>query len=84
MREGLLWFDDDPRRSIDDKIALAAARYQKKFGAAPDMCYVNSALIEREALVGAVQVRSLATIRPNHFWIGREETTVVIGETSPN
>ncbi|HLF27197.1 MAG TPA: hypothetical protein VJG32_12750 [Anaerolineae bacterium] len=41
MREGLLWFDDDPRRRIDEKVQQAAARYRQKFGVTPDVCYVN-------------------------------------------
>jgi hypothetical protein len=47
MREGLLWFDDDPRRRLKEKILQAAARYQRKFGAAPDVCYVSAQTFEQ-------------------------------------
>jgi len=72
MREGLLWFDDDPRRHIDEKVRLAAARYRQKFGVAPDVCYVNRRMIDRAELrIGDVRVVPVSTVLPNHFWVGR-------------
>jgi hypothetical protein len=72
MREGLLWFDDDPRRAIEDKVRQAAARYRQKFGAAPDVCYVNDRAIDRaEVRVGDLRVMPASTVLPHHFWIGR-------------
>ncbi|MBU0704291.1 MAG: hypothetical protein KKC18_10550 [Chloroflexi bacterium] len=41
MKEGLLWYDDDPGREMAEKIGRAARRYRQKFGAAPDICYVH-------------------------------------------
>jgi len=72
MREGLLWFDDDPRRRIDEKVRLAAARYRQKFGVAPDVCYVNQRMVDRAELrIGDVRVVPVSTVLPNHFWVGR-------------
>jgi hypothetical protein len=41
MQEALLWKDFDPKRSLADKIARAAARYRTKFGVRPNLCYIN-------------------------------------------
>lgn len=72
MKEGLLWFDDDPRRKIDEKVQQAAARYLQKFGIAPDVCYVNDQSIDRsEVRVGSLRVLPASMVRPHHFWIGR-------------
>lgn len=72
MREGLLWFDDDPRRHIAEKVQLAAARYRQKFGVAPDVCYVNQRMVDRAELrIGDVRVVPVPTVLPNHFWVGR-------------
>jgi hypothetical protein len=72
MREGLLWFDDDPRRQVEEKIRQAAARYRQKFGVAPNVCYVNDKVIDRAGLkVGEVRVLPASTVRPHHFWVGR-------------
>ena len=72
MREGLLWFDDDPRRRMDEKIRQAAARFRQKFGVAPDVCYVSEQAIDRaEMRIDDVRVLPMSTVRPHHFWVGR-------------
>lgn len=85
MKEGLLWFDDDPRRQIDEKVQQAAARYRQKFGSAPDVCYVNAQTLapalstgasadvadRHELRVAGLRILPNSTVRPNHFWIGR-------------
>lgn len=72
MREGLLWFDDDPRRRMDEKVRQAAARFRQKFGVAPDVCYVSEQAIDRaEMRIDDVQVLPMSTVRPHHFWVGR-------------
>jgi hypothetical protein len=85
MKEGLLWFDDDPRRQIDEKVQQAAARYRQKFGSAPDVCYVSeqtlasalrsgasAGVLDRDEMrVGDLRILPASTVRPHHFWIGR-------------
>lgn len=72
MREGLLWFDDDPRREMAEKVRQAAARYRQKFGIAPEVCYVNDRAIDRaEVRIGDLRVMPASTVLPHHFWIGR-------------
>ena len=72
MRIGLLWYDDDPRRGLDEKVRQAATRYRQKFGVAPDVCYVNDKSIDQaEVRVGDLRVVRAATVLPNHFWIGQ-------------
>lgn len=40
---GLLWFDDDARRPIQEKIAEAAQRYRERVGYEPTVCQLNPA-----------------------------------------
>jgi len=40
---GLLWFDDDVRRSIQEKIAEAAQRFRERMGYEPTVCQLNPA-----------------------------------------
>lgn len=80
MQVGLLWFDNDPHRGLDAKIAAAARRYREKFGRAPDTCYVNSLALDKGLTSGeappcadqAVLVVPAANVLPHHFWIGEE------------
>jgi len=41
MKTGLLWFDDDPRKQLEEKVQRAATHYERKYGHAPDLCYVH-------------------------------------------
>ena len=70
MREGLLWYDGDKRRSPQDKLDLAAARYAERFGRQPDTCHVHPAeLFEHPAL----RVLADPAVLRGHFWIGEHE-----------
>ena len=71
MEEGLLVFDDNPGHDLDTKVALAAARYKRKFGTTPNTCYVHPSA-EPAGPVGCVEVKPLSTVLKDHFWIGCE------------
>jgi hypothetical protein len=76
MEVGLLWFDDDKNRTIEEKVRLAARRYREKFGMVPDTCYVNQASFKGKSslkLKGedvVIKVIAAPNILPHHFWIG--------------
>ena len=71
MKTGLLWFDNDPKRPLEEKIQEAAQRYQAKFGAQPNTCYVNSESVAEESKhVGQLQVLGAPFVLPDHFYIG--------------
>jgi hypothetical protein len=76
MKEGLLWYDDNPGRDLADKVGRAARRYKQKFNASPDVCYVHpSALDDDDKVnkVGAVRVSSRPTVLRHHFWVGQDD-----------
>jgi hypothetical protein len=73
MQIGLLWYDDDPRRALEEKVSQAAARYREKFGREPNVCYVHpTVMVHNEAKCGAVRVLAAPGILPHHFWLGVE------------
>ena len=71
MDTGLLWYDEDP---IAQAVAKAAARYEKKMGQAPNVCYVNPAMLpDGEMQVGGCDGAPLrSAIVACHYWIGME------------
>lgn len=74
---GWLWFDDDPKTSLDDKLGRAEARFRHKFGRSPRVCYVSSqALNGQEPGCVGLQVRSACNVLPGHFLFVVEERTV--------
>lgn len=71
---GWLWFDDDPKTSLEQKVSLAAARFQQKFGRQPRMCYVSPrALGEAPAAWEPLHVQAASNVLPGHFLFVLEE-----------
>lgn len=72
MKVGLLWYDDNRERDIEDIIEACARRYYEKFGIRPDTCYVNPATLSQRdlRLKSNIQVKTAVNILPNHFWLG--------------
>jgi hypothetical protein len=87
MDIGMLWYDDDTKRKLDEKVARAAQYYQTKYGVAPTICYLHPSMLEdKTGAAGGVQLRSARTVLVNHFWIGVNEpmaTTEVKAARSP-
>jgi len=67
---GLLWFDNDPNRTLEDKVLRAAARYERKYGQAPNLCFVHHSISDEAEMVGGIEIRTDRSILLNHFWIG--------------
>jgi hypothetical protein len=66
------WYDDTPKKSVTDKIEEAVERFVAKFGETPNVCLVNSESVVEFA---GLEVKPTTYVRPNHFWVGREELT---------
>jgi hypothetical protein len=76
MKEGLLWYDDNPARDLAEKIGPAARRYRQKFGVPANVCYVHPSVLDNNGKVREVdglRVASLPSVLRHHFWLGREE-----------
>ncbi|MCS7179605.1 MAG: hypothetical protein RML46_12685 [Anaerolineae bacterium] len=78
---GLLWFDDDPRRDLEEKVGNAARRYMEKFGRPPTVCYVHPSMVghlispDNGHLVLKVEGRDVCvvprrSVLRDHFWLG--------------
>ena len=70
MKIGMLWLDDDKRRSLEEKVRRAAEYYEMKYGRTPDRCYVNNNVLTEEKAVDRLQLKPAAHILPHYFWIG--------------
>jgi hypothetical protein len=73
----LLWYDDDHELTLRQKVARAAARYRRKFGQVPNLCYVHPSAIEntkpKERKTGPVEIRAQRETLRHHFLIGLAE-----------
>jgi hypothetical protein len=64
----LMWYDDDPKLAIKQKIAAAIEAYEQRFaGLRPNLVLVNETeLVQHEG----VEVRGVNTVRRNNVWVG--------------
>ncbi len=77
MRVCLLWFDNDPRRPLEEKVKQAVRRYKEKFGVSPNVCYVNPEVLSGVdgAVKAPVALKPSRRVMPNHFLVGVVEKT---------
>ena len=77
MKIGMLWFDDDPRRSLTERIVRAADYYSKKYGRTPTLCLLHPATAgpALPASVGGLELRTNASVLREHLWIGVGDKT---------
>jgi hypothetical protein len=75
MDTGLLWFDNDPRRGLEEKVQRAAHHYRRKYGHRPNMCFVHASALDGQGGidVGDIAVQAGRAVLPHHFWIGVQE-----------
>jgi hypothetical protein len=77
MKEGLLWFDNDSRRNLADKIGQAASRYQVRFGRKPTVCYLNVADLKGQVdEVKGIRLQAVSNVLRHHFWVGVDNETI--------
>ena len=83
MKVGWMWLDNDPGRSIEEKIQRAAQHYRTKFGRFPNTCYVNQRSITGDGFqCGKVKVVAAHNILPHHFWLGVSTTSPKEGKSA--
>ena len=85
MNTGMLWFDNDPKTALDDKVRKAANYYLHKYGRNPDLCLVNPASLAKNnltepILAGQIQIRPLRSVLPGHLWIGVDEKLPAVSD----
>jgi len=75
MNVGMLWFDNDPKTALADKVQQAALFFAKKYGKQANTCLVCLAEFGDEGLpaVDKIQVHSRRIVPKGHLWIGVEE-----------
>jgi len=76
MITGMLWFDNDQKTSLANKIDRAAQYYKKKYGQSPEICFVHPKMIETASDskdLSVMEVKASDMVLLHHFWIGRRE-----------
>ena len=72
MKLGLLWFDDDAKRKVVEKLDEAAERYAERFGVRPTLAHLNPAQAEGLAH-RRLRLCGDPGLRRNYFLVGVDE-----------
>jgi hypothetical protein len=73
MKTGLLWFDNDPKRTLEEKVLRAAVHYEHKHDHLPSLCFVHPSAFDGRkppCHAGGVEIRPGHSVLPDHFWLG--------------
>ena len=75
MKTGLLWFDDDSHKTLEEKVQKAATHYGRKHNRPPNMCFVHPSALDGDGKqlvrkAGDVEIRTSCSVLPSHFWLG--------------
>jgi hypothetical protein len=78
MEIGLLWYDDNKKKSLEKKVNEAVAAYCAKprsAGQRPNTCYVHPSMVSGEPEIRLNGVRVVATtiVAPHHLFVGLEK-----------
>lgn len=77
MEVGMLWRDDDQRRTLEEKVSRAVHYYREKYGRVPNICFVNKDAIAEAVEIEKVLVQPAKNVMPQHFWVGVRSTAPV-------
>lgn len=74
MKVGMLWYDGDPKRGMEEKVELAAAYYREKYGRRPNLCFIHPKTAGDSGLssTDTIEVRTNASVLQDHFWVGMQ------------
>ncbi|OAN49055.1 hypothetical protein A6A03_07035 [Chloroflexus islandicus] len=65
----LMWYDDNPKTPVAQKIAAAIAAYKMRFpGVEPTLVLVNEAEVTP---VEGIAVRGMVTVSRHTYWVGQ-------------
>jgi len=73
MNTGRLWFDDDKKRTLDEKVRRALVYYARAENFQADTVWVNPATPDVPETLAGLRVRTSRTVLPMHFFIGMSE-----------
>ena len=74
MNIGWMWFDDDPKRTLEEKVKRATRAYRDKFGHAPNRCFVNKGQLDGQKInLNGLKVVGARNVLRHHFWLGVEK-----------
>lgn len=74
MRNGMLYFNFDPNKTMAAALKDAVSYYNTKFALSPDLILVHPSAQQHAPIeIEGVTVRETNSVLPRHAWIGTEK-----------
>jgi hypothetical protein len=73
MKTGMLWFDDNAKTNLAQKLETASTYYEIKFKRKPTAALVNPKDLTSAQNINGINVSPMREILPHHIMIGVEE-----------
>lgn len=74
MRTGLLWFENNAKKALDQRVQEAIDRYREKFGRLPNTCYIHPSDLNGHGLsLEGMRVVAASNILRSHLWVGWDD-----------
>lgn len=71
MDIGMLWYSDDRKQTVEQKVMQAAVFYSRKYGLQATECHIHPRTLGAGPdHVGLVRLVADSTIVQDHFWLG--------------
>jgi hypothetical protein len=71
MNIGMLWYDNDPKTTLEGRIGKAVKYYNAKYGKPPNCIFVNPKMINGiPPVLPGIELRMSRSVMYNHFWVG--------------
>lgn len=70
IRNGMLWFDNDTRRSFGTKLEAAIRYFKAKYGNDPNIVYVHPSNMPPAEAAQEIKVEAAESILPYHYLLG--------------
>lgn len=73
MENGMMWFDSDNKRSLEQKIVEAARYYTAKYKRKPELVLINPTEVKPGEIIPrlpGIAIENQNIVLPHHIWIG--------------
>ena len=73
MSIGLVWFDNDKKKTLAEKIRAAAERYLTAHGVVANEAHIHAANYDPAAIVDGIKIVIDPLMLKNHIWVIKEK-----------
>ena len=70
MKQGMLWYDNQDGKKLNERIEQAVRYFTQKYGRSPEQCFVHPIMITEDNKTDLpVKVISDEKVLINHIWL---------------